>query len=448
MDDHTSRAVRMTTGYFGKLPTQGDFVSRGLDHGAVSELDDWLRQCMRESQKALGRKWLDQFLISPVWRGVASRGVLQTDPVMMVMIPSVDRVGRYFPLILAASFRGHDHDLLKLPEHGKDWYDWAEHIALSILEPGFTRDQLDDALQTGEFEVAQDAASLPVVDGQQGATLWWTQASSKNPQMFESMPNATTYHETLMVKPNLPSPKSVEAIPEEPPQQPTRTLLDVHHGYAALKGTRSTQLTDAVAIGPGGQAMTVVSGLGSHPGLSGVVADVADTMRTIENPFSMSDLIAEAKGKLGTANAKMRARGQPTDTTFATSFATLLIQGDRFCVIWSGNTRVYSIRAKKMRLLTRDHVERAMPNMLTKALGASQQPNFEIMHGDVEVADRFIVCSASLVASISERQLGRMLLNADTPQQAAEHLTQDAVIGGSPLDVAAITVLVSEKSGL
>ena len=168
-------------------------------------------------------------------------------------------------------------------------------------------------------------------------------------------------------------------------------------------------------------------------------------MRAVENPFSMSDLIAEAKGKLGTANAKMRARGLPTDTTFATSCATLLIQSDRFAALWSGNVRVYQIRGTKLHLLTRDHVDRAMPGMITKALGASRQPNFEIVHGDVQAGDRFIICSAALTDMVHEPDMGRVLLTADTPQQAADHLTQDAVISGSSLDVAAIAVLVSEK---
>ena len=257
MDDQTSKPKTLTTGYFGKLPTQGDFVSTGLNHALTSELDGWLRQCVRDSQKALGRKWLDLFLISPVWRGVAARGVLHHDPVMMVMIPSVDRVGRYFPLVLAAQFRGGDHDLTEMPQLAGDWYDWAEGVALSILKPGFTRTQLDLALADSEFSFPYETSVAPMTDGQDGATLWWTAATSNRPQMFTGMPYAENFHNTMMQPPANQSVKfvsrraSADGSPpdthiagvllrrgriERHPQQPSNRRLRHRAGWASPDG--------------------------------------------------------------------------------------------------------------------------------------------------------------------------------------------------------------------
>ena len=42
----TATAIR--SGYFGKVPTHGDFVTNGLPREIVDALDLWLRQAMRE----------------------------------------------------------------------------------------------------------------------------------------------------------------------------------------------------------------------------------------------------------------------------------------------------------------------------------------------------------------------------------------------------------------
>src|SRR6478735_4491297 len=53
-----------------------------------------------ESHRA--RRWLDVYLTSPAWRFVCAAGACGSAPVIGVAAPSVDQVGRYFPLTLVA----------------------------------------------------------------------------------------------------------------------------------------------------------------------------------------------------------------------------------------------------------------------------------------------------------------------------------------------------------
>ena len=48
-----------------------------------------------------GLRWLDVYLTSPAWRFVCAAGACGPRPVMGLMAPSVDQVGRYFPITLA-----------------------------------------------------------------------------------------------------------------------------------------------------------------------------------------------------------------------------------------------------------------------------------------------------------------------------------------------------------
>ncbi len=74
-------------------------------------------------------------------------------------MPSVDRVNRYYPLIIAAPLTP-DWPLLMLPTVGNAWFQQAEQLALEALD----RDDLDLEAFTrrvGDLGAPPDAGSLP-----------------------------------------------------------------------------------------------------------------------------------------------------------------------------------------------------------------------------------------------------------------------------------------------
>ncbi len=89
-------------GFYGKLPTHGDFLRRRVSDAFVSSWDAWLQAGMTASRGALGDRWLDVYLTSPAWRFVCAAGACGPAPVAGVLVPSIDRVGRYFPLTVVA----------------------------------------------------------------------------------------------------------------------------------------------------------------------------------------------------------------------------------------------------------------------------------------------------------------------------------------------------------
>lgn len=81
------------TGFFGKLPSHGDFVARGLGSGVRGYLDRWLSQGLALALRD-GAPW--------PYRGV--RGLLQSPagPLAILVLPSRDTPGRVFPLTACA----------------------------------------------------------------------------------------------------------------------------------------------------------------------------------------------------------------------------------------------------------------------------------------------------------------------------------------------------------
>lgn len=121
-------------GWYGKLPVLGDFASRRLPHEFVSAWDVWLQRGMAHSQEQLGAAWLEVFLTAPLWRFVLGEQTLDSRAWAGVLLPSVDRVGRYFPLTLCAPVPAlsFDDEALRLMEH---WMDELEHAARVGLDP-------------------------------------------------------------------------------------------------------------------------------------------------------------------------------------------------------------------------------------------------------------------------------------------------------------------------
>ena len=85
-------------GFYGKLPCRGDFLQRRVSQDFVDVWDAWLQESLHETRKRLDEAWLNTYLTGPVWRFGLSAGVCGEHTYIGILVPSVDRVGRYFPL--------------------------------------------------------------------------------------------------------------------------------------------------------------------------------------------------------------------------------------------------------------------------------------------------------------------------------------------------------------
>jgi type VI secretion system protein ImpM len=172
-------------GLFGKLPARGDFVQLGLPGSFVRPWDAWLQQAMAGSQERLGDAWLPAFLEAPVWRFVLPGGMCGAGAVLGLLMPSVDRVGRYYPLTLAAVLppgRGVPRSDIAEP-----WLEACEAAGRAALDEDATPDQVVKRLPQLR---AGDAAEVP------RASEWWTAGGPRVPAMrleFPALPDAVQF---------------------------------------------------------------------------------------------------------------------------------------------------------------------------------------------------------------------------------------------------------------
>ena len=133
-------------GAYGKIPSLGDFFRIDASSAFVAPWDVWLQTCLRDGRLALGDRWEECYFGAPIWRFSLAAGIAGPSSIAGVLMPSVDRVGRMFPLTLVGSALRVNTDI----------FAQLEEVALATLEDGMTRDALRQALD----DVAETAPTL------------------------------------------------------------------------------------------------------------------------------------------------------------------------------------------------------------------------------------------------------------------------------------------------
>jgi type VI secretion system protein ImpM len=167
------------TGWYGKLPSLGDFASRRLAPSFIEPWDDWLAAGLAAWREQSPDGWLDAYLASPSWRFVLMPGCLPGTPGGVagdgsawagVLMPSVDRVGRYFPLTLVRRLAGLPADPQQLDGLLR-WLHRLDDLALDVLHDDWTVEQLEAELPrlghwapTASPAPAAHAGQLPLPD--------------------------------------------------------------------------------------------------------------------------------------------------------------------------------------------------------------------------------------------------------------------------------------------
>lgn len=143
-------------GLYGKLPIFGDFVVRHLNGEFVNPWDIWLQDGLANSRQVLGDAWLDNYLQAPIWRFVIGPRMLGDSAWVGIVVPSVDRVGRYFPLTLAQPITP-DIDITATYLANSEWFQSMEKLGTDALKQDLNFEGFESRL--GSF-----AAPVSVVD--------------------------------------------------------------------------------------------------------------------------------------------------------------------------------------------------------------------------------------------------------------------------------------------
>lgn len=188
--DEVLAAPHDLPGWFGKLPGMGDFAHRRLSESFREPWDRWLQHGLMQ-MRLRHDDWAAHYLQGPVWFFVLAPGLAGEAAWVGLVMPSVDGVGRYFPMTVVAQARAGIAALGGGAQAAlAGWWRAASGAALEGLDQDHDAGRFDAALAQhfqGATTHAQDEASAdaaPVAWPGAGQSLWQTRFDGGGPRLL------------------------------------------------------------------------------------------------------------------------------------------------------------------------------------------------------------------------------------------------------------------------
>ena len=487
----------MQVGFYGKLPSHGDFLRRRVSDAFVDAWDAWLRECLTASRTALGERWLNVYLTSPAWRFVCAAGACGPAPVIGLAAPSVDQVGRYFPLTLvgelppdislvtaASSVRFFEAaerlviETLATERVDFDRFDQGvialeQELTTVALAPDLVLDPaaatiLTDSPQAWQMPLAaasdvgaafEQLLSLHLEAKYRPLVMWWTDGSAvvePSCLVLKGLPDPEHYAALLEGSWTAHRWRSVPAhvsddltIPGTPfPAEDTGPLF-FRSAAATDVGRARDNNEDGFVDRPEAGVWAVADGMGGHS--HGEVASqmVCDALADFPLDGTFDEAIDAARIRVLAVNdhlVRTATGSDPADRSGST-VVVLLMRGPRSAVLWAGDSRVYRWRAGNLEQLTRDHslaalagTSAAESSVITRAVGVEGDLTLDVHRDAVRPDDRFLLCSDGLTRVVPEAEICNWMRSPDI-QTAVDGLIKATLAAGAPDNV---TVLIAE----
>ena len=487
-------------GFFGKLPSHGDFIERNFPQGLRNVWDEWLQRGMAESQRALGGTWLDTYLTSPIWRFFLHEGVAGAASHAGIMLPSVDRVGRYFPLTVAAEL-GNDVLSMRLASAGAPWFEAVERHCMEVLRQGQVEIEdfieglarTEGLLANADFRErgaaplssatqwrfalrsAQHVApgleapvSLAAQNALRPLTMWWTDGSERmgpSVLLVQSMPRPRAF--AAMLAGGWDDGQwagdtvdfAMETLATE--QSALVPPLQLEIDAAAVTDTGPRPMNqDRVASNVDTRVWAVADGMGGHA--RGEVASqmVVDALNDLAPTATLNTALEDMSNALMRVNgdlhrAALSVDPDDTDQRCGSTVVALAIRSPYWGAVWAGDSRAYLLRDGLLTLLTTDHTSanelasaagltltglvKSNSGEITRAVGGAEQLELDRVSDLVANGDRFLLCSDGLFGALDDVAIAGYLLQQPAAS-AAKSLVDAALAAGTRDNVSAVVI--------
>jgi type VI secretion system protein ImpM len=489
-------------GLFGKLPSHGDFLRRRISDAFTGRWDSWLQQSMAASLSEAGQDWLALYLTSPAWRFVCSPHAVTQHSLVGVMVPSVDRVGRYYPLTVVcelSDWGGYLPSPAAIAIECADWFVAVEQLAVealaaerldfelfdsqvansvglleSLLAPPAVllntddaRDLMEDPRGTWHLPLIS-TESLPSVVEQLAyarlggrsdpMVLWWTDGSAlvtpcclvardlPDPASFTSFLDGQWKARGVLrsVHASITESKEHEATIAEDPRPSVKYASAGRTDRGVVRPTNQDAFLERAEAG----IWAVADGMGGHEHGELASLMVCDGLLNVQPQVTLEAASGAVQYRLSDINSQLHrmATRQVAPIKSGTTVVVLVTRGIHCEVLWAGDSRAYRIRDGKLDALTRDHIWTGLGGVLgeesstiTRAVGGEASLELDSWRGKARPGDRFLLCSDGVSRVLDEDAIRQCMLASD-PRGAVNALIEESIGAGSSDNVTAVVI--------
>jgi serine/threonine protein phosphatase PrpC len=214
---------------------------------------------------------------------------------------------------------------------------------------------------------------------------------------------------------------------------------------------------DSYLARPDAGIWAVADGMGGHENGDLASQTVIEALGAIEHPMSAEDLLERCADQVANANDRLKSiSSERGGITMGATVAALLTYDAHYACVWSGDSRIYLVRAGEITQLSRDHTEvqellsqgvitpneaRTWPgrNVITRAIGVFDEPELEVRSGPLHPGDSFVICSDGLTQHVEDAEI-LSCVGTSLSQQACDRLLQLTLERGAVDNVTVVVV--------
>jgi protein phosphatase len=233
-------------------------------------------------------------------------------------------------------------------------------------------------------------------------------------------------------------------------------------GAATHVGKVRERNEDSYLTRPETGIWAVADGMGGHEAGDLASRTIIEALGSIEHPTSAADLLSLCENQVALANGRLKTFSRERGgVIIGATLAVLLTYDSHYACVWSGDSRIYVVRAGQITQLSRDHTEVqelvsqgvitpkeakvwSGKNVITRAIGVFDEPELEMLSGPLEPGDSFVICSDGLTHHVDDDEILNCV-HSHLSQQACDRLLELTLERGAVDNVTVIVVRYHSK---
>ena len=210
----------------------------------------------------------------------------------------------------------------------------------------------------------------------------------------------------------------------------------------------------------------VADGMGGHA--NGALASGA-IVRTLGDAVAQGgqdfdDMCTRLSQAVHDANAEIFAQANQNAGRMGSTVVALHVAGNRFAVLWAGDSRAYLLRGGQLYHLTHDHtmvsemvargmitedeaLTHPMRHVLNKAVGVQAQLELDGIADQIQAGDVFLLCSDGLTGLVADSEIAAALVPVN-PDHTVKTLLDLVLERGAHDNVSILVVACEEQTHL
>jgi len=223
-------------------------------------------------------------------------------------------------------------------------------------------------------------------------------------------------------------------------------------------GTVRTENEDAILAKPEIGFWVVADGMGGHEAGSVASHMIIESLADMQKPAFMNDYVSEIEKRINDVNHRLLEYSEIMldGRLVGSTFIVFAIYDQIGICMWMGDSRLYLYRANELTQLSVDHSQVAEllqsgaitekeaechpdANIITRAVGTSNEIFIDIDIFNVQLGDVFLLCSDGLYAALDKNQIENNLQGKE-PDEIIKGLFGSALKNGAPDNISAIAI--------